>query len=385
MSTTIEDQSWRQRAAALADELARAGTLTDPAWRVAIEQTPRHVFVPRFYGGDDTIIDGANPDTAAAWLTSVYSDDSLVTQLAHVHGVDRGWPSSSSTMPSLMVRMLELLNVTDGSRVLEIGTATGFNAALLCHRLSSEQVTSVELHPELAATATERLSALGYRPTIAVGDGADGHPRRAPYDRIIATCAVSAIPAAWIDQLAAGGRIVTDLRTEMSSSLAVLDKTGVVTVSGRLLDQPGHFMWMRPDPDNPLRDANRFTFVMDLDSADSTTTGLDLRVLDEPGFRVLLGILEPSLSAPSRGQGEGVATWWMHAEGGSWVEIVGNSVTQGGPRRLWSSVEQAATEWQHLDRPGRGRYGLTATTTEQHMWLDAPDGEHHWPLRSTPE
>lgn len=79
MSTTIEDQDWRQRAAALADELARAGVLTDPGWRVAIEQTPRHVFVPRFYDDDDTIIDGANPDTVAAWLTSVYSDDSLVT------------------------------------------------------------------------------------------------------------------------------------------------------------------------------------------------------------------------------------------------------------------------------------------------------------------
>lgn len=382
MSTTIEDQGWRQRAAALADELARAGVLTDPRWRVAIEQTPRHVFVPRFYGDDDTIIDGANPDTVAAWLTSVYSDDSLVTQLAHAHGADRAWPTSSSTMPSLMVRMLELLHVTDGARVLEIGTATGYNAALLCHRLGPEQVTSVELHPELAVTAAERLSTLGYRPTIALGDGADGYPRRAPYDRIVATCAVSAIPATWIDQLAAGGRIITDLRTEMSSSLAVLDKISVDTVSGRLLDQPGHFMWLRPDPDNPLRDANRFNFVIDLDSADSTTSGFDPRTLDEPGFRVLLGILEPSLSTPSRGWRDGAATWWMHAEGGSWVEIVGNSVTQGGPRRLWPSVEQAATDWQRLGRPERGRYGLTATTTEQHMWLDNPDGEHHWPLRS---
>jgi len=99
-------------------------------------------------------------------------------------------------MPSLMVRMLELLEMTDTSRVLEIGTATGYNAALLCHRLGATQVAGIELHPELAAEAAERLGALGYRPTLATGDGAAGIPHRAPFDRIIATCAVPEIPAA---------------------------------------------------------------------------------------------------------------------------------------------------------------------------------------------
>jgi hypothetical protein len=65
-------------------------------------------------------------------------------------------------MPSLMVRMLQLLDVIDGSRVLEIGTATGYNAAVLCHRLGADQVASTELHPGLAAEAAEHLCGSGY-------------------------------------------------------------------------------------------------------------------------------------------------------------------------------------------------------------------------------
>ncbi|MGH3904262.1 MAG: hypothetical protein ACRDTE_08740 [Pseudonocardiaceae bacterium] len=353
---------WRERAAALAGQLADAGVLTDPRWRAAIEQIPRHVFVPRFYRDDHRIIDGADPATAEQWLDEIYRDDSLVVQRAMALGADHEWPTSSSTMPSLMVRMLELLEVTDVSRVLEIGTATGYNAALLCHRLGATQVASIELHPRLAAEAAERLSTLGYRPILATGDGAAGIAHRAPYDRILATCAVPEIPAAWIDQLAPGGRIVTDLRAELSSSLAVLDKTAPGTVTGRLLEQPGHFMWLRPDPDNPLRDPNRFNFVIDLDTAETTTTDIDPQILDEPGLRLVLGILEPTLSTPSRTRRNGTDTWSMHAQGGCWVEVTDTTVTQGGPRHLWPAVEHATAEWRHLGQPGRGRFGLTATT-----------------------
>ena len=89
--------------------------------------------------------------------------------------------------------MLEALEVTDGCRVLEIGTGSGYNAALLCERLGSEHVTSVHIDPDLVALARERLAANGYTPTLAA-DGADGYPRSALYDRIIATCSVPAIP-----------------------------------------------------------------------------------------------------------------------------------------------------------------------------------------------
>ncbi|MDQ2790229.1 MAG: hypothetical protein M3Y73_11135 [Actinomycetota bacterium] len=124
---------------------------------MAIEQTTRHPFVPRFYRDDDTIVDGADPAAVGEWLDAVYSDTSLVVQCAIAPGTDLQFLTSSSTMPSLMVRMLQMLDVIDGSDVLEIGTATGYNAALLCHRLGADHVASIELHQGLAADANDRL------------------------------------------------------------------------------------------------------------------------------------------------------------------------------------------------------------------------------------
>lgn len=379
MTDTFALSGWHQRAAALTAQLADADVLTDPRWRAAFEQIPRHLFVPCFYRADGTPVLGSDPATAEEWLSTVYSDDSLVVQRAPVPGVDRELATSSSTMPSLMARMLHLLDVDDASRVLEIGTATGYNAALLCHRLGAEQVTSVELHPELAATAAQHLARLGLRPALAVGDGTHGVPDHAPYDRILATCAVPAIPPAWIEQLTLGGRIVTDLRSEMSSSLAVLDKTTPDTVQGRLLDQSGHFMWLRPDPASPLLRPGDMRLVIHHDgNNDTRTTDLDLQVLAEPGLRTLLGILEPALQAPSRRPGNESDTWFLFTTDNSWAEITTgdptHTVTEGGPRRIWPAVEQAVAEWHHLGRPGRGRYGLTASTKGTHdYWLNHPD------------
>ncbi|MGI9063111.1 MAG: methyltransferase domain-containing protein [Pseudonocardiaceae bacterium] len=373
-ATNVSD--WARRAMALAAELTDAGVLIDPCWRAAIEQTPRHLFAPRFYRDDDTIVDGADPATVDEWLDAVYSDTSLVVQCAIAPGTDLQFPTSSSTMPSLMVRMLQLLDVIDGSSVLEIGTATGYNAALLCHRLGADHVASIELHTGLAADAADHLHGLGYEPTLAVGDGAGGVPARAPYDRIIATCAVQAIPPVWIDQLAPGGRIVTDLRGELASSLAILDKIAPDTVQGRLLDLHGHFMWLRSTADSPLPNAGRFNLVINLNDAVTIGTDLDPRMLDEPGLRVLLSIVEPNLGPITHTQREVHDIWWLRADN-CWAEITtgaNTTVTYGGPRNIWTTIEHVAAEWQRIGRPRRGRYGLTARADgTHHYWLDQPD------------
>ncbi|MGH3781669.1 MAG: methyltransferase [Pseudonocardiaceae bacterium] len=79
---------------------------------------------------------------------------------------------------------------------MEIGTGTGYNTALLCHRLGDAHVTSIDIDPDPVADAREPLAALRYLPTLLAGDGARGASGNAPYDRIIATCAVSTIPQA---------------------------------------------------------------------------------------------------------------------------------------------------------------------------------------------
>jgi protein-L-isoaspartate O-methyltransferase len=108
----------------------------------------RHTFVPRFYVKDDPqdgkalwcVVDGARPEDRAEWLDGVYSNQTLITELMdqpvpeELGGGAAPGITSSSTLPGLILSMLDTLDVQDGQRVLEIGTGTGYNAALLSAR-----------------------------------------------------------------------------------------------------------------------------------------------------------------------------------------------------------------------------------------------------------
>lgn len=136
---TVElNTGWAHRAQALVDTPEESGDLHDPAWKSAVAAIPRHVLVPEVYeqspDGEWQALDVISPGD----LDRVYSPVTLVTLLAdwgtHHEGI------SSSTKPDLMVRMLDLLDVQDGHNVLEIGTGTGYNAALLAHRLGDDRL-----------------------------------------------------------------------------------------------------------------------------------------------------------------------------------------------------------------------------------------------------
>jgi methyltransferase of ATP-grasp peptide maturase system len=370
---------WESRARALAADLAAAGQLLDPRWLLAFEQTPRHLFVPRFYRDESSIVDGDDPGSRGEWLAAVYSDESLTTQQAHVPGTNLMWPTSSSTRPSLMARMLDLLQVTDDAQIAEIGTGTGYNAALLCHRLGNTNVASVDIDPTLVSAAGTRLAGLGYHPHLAAGDGAAGIPERAPFDRIIATCAVPAIPTAWIAQLRPDGVIVTDLRGEIASSLLVLRKTSADTVEGQFQTTAGHFMWLRPTAANPLRDGESLTASIDRDEAEQRPTYLDPAVVEHPDVRLMLQLLDPTLGPTWRTRRGDAELLCMFAPDGAWAEVDTDiragkhAVTQGGPRHLWDEAERAGRWWEQHGRPSRDRFGLTAHADGTgHVWLDTP-------------
>ncbi|MGK5529090.1 rRNA adenine N-6-methyltransferase family protein [Streptomyces sp. URMC 129] len=153
--------------AALARRLSEQGHIRSAAWRRAVEAVPRHVFVPHFYqqvGRDWEKTAEGDP----GHLATVYEDRALTTQ------VTEAVPTSSSSQPSLMLRMLEALDVAAGHRVIEIGTGTGYNAALLSERLGSDHVTTVEVDRLLAELAEARLRACGYGPTVVAADGRGG-------------------------------------------------------------------------------------------------------------------------------------------------------------------------------------------------------------------
>ncbi|MGH3905684.1 MAG: methyltransferase domain-containing protein [Pseudonocardiaceae bacterium] len=376
--------NWKAKAIALADELETHGHLTDPQWRVAVEAVPRHVFVPRFYDDDRKLVDGADPEQRDRWLSAVYSNIPLVTQLIRVPGTDLDFFTSSSSMPSLMVNMLETLSVADGHRVLEIGTGTGYNAALLSHRLGAANVTSIDLDPNLIADAQNRLASIDCRPHLVVGDGAAGVAERAPYDSIVATCAVPVIPPAWINQIIEGGTILADVRGEVCGALILLRKVSSDTVTGRLLQRPGSFMWLRARVDNPLRDGGRYTTVFNLDGAESRLTDVDPKLIDHPDFRFVAQRYVPTLQSIHWTRRGDAAVLQLHGSDASWTETTATetkpgwyAMTQGGPRPIWDDVERAAAAWNTLGRPVRHRFGLTASVDGEHCyWLDSPDGEH---------
>jgi methyltransferase of ATP-grasp peptide maturase system len=374
-----------RRRARLVRALESAGVLTDPAWQAAFGTVPRHVFLERFfraYGdGRWVAVDQADPD----WLDQVYADRVLVTQLdgdptrwavARETGPVFGVPTSSSSQPAIMAVMLAILDVADGQRVLEIGTGTGYNAALLCHRLGDQNVTTVDIDPELVDAARARLSACGYRPTCVAADGAQGHLAGAPYDRVLATCAVARIPLPWLAQTTPGGMIVTTLHRPLGAGLVRLTVGEGTHGTGRILAEDGRFMPLRA---HRLAKATR---PADDESGVARVTPLsgDVLVSHRSRFEFYAGLFLPEATATADENG----TVWLASPDGSWVRHAGRRgryrVWQGGPRRLWDVVEAAYAEWQDLGQPARDRFGITVEPAKQELWLDHPDSSHHWPL-----
>ncbi len=123
------------------------------------------------------------------------------------------------SQPSVIAEMLTLAELRPGLRVLEIGTGSGYTAALT-YEITRAPVVTVEYDPELCAEARERLKALGYNEILVVcGDGGEGYPPRAPYDRIVIHAAVPEIPEPLAEQLVDGGVVVAPVGSEHSQIL----------------------------------------------------------------------------------------------------------------------------------------------------------------------
>ncbi|MFF8829644.1 methyltransferase domain-containing protein [Streptomyces sp. NPDC015131] len=304
---------------ALVREIAAGGDLPDPAWRAAFEEVPRHLFVPSFYvgvlGGYERLgREDPDPGRRRRWLECAYQDRPLATHLRD------GDLVSSASQPSLMAGMLHALELRDGDAVLEIGAGTGYNAALLAHRLGDERVTTVDLDEDITAAARAHLAAAGRHPAVITGDGTHGCPGRAPFDAVIATCAVPRVPRAWLAQCRPGARVLTPLSTGLLK-LRVADESHA---EGRFLHTSAYFVPLRGDA-GPARAPH--------------TGGLPRRATENELFRFLLALTAGSLDP-----------------------------------------HEAYSLWQRERRPVRERFGVTVSGAYQWAWLDDPEGPYLWPL-----
>lgn len=361
-------------------------------WRPAWAAVDRARFLPDLIWPFDHVT-GA-PRSAVSRTTdpttwSHYADGNcaLVTQWddgAHT-GKDPGTlPTSSSSQPSLVMAMLRDLEVEPGMRVLEIGTGTGWNAGLLTHRLGAGNVVTVDVDENVADAARTRLYEAGLRPTVVARDGLDGDPPGAPYDRLVATCGLRTIPAAWIEQVRPGGTILAPWGTAFSNRDAlvrlIVDDDGK-SASGDFLREV-EFMKARGQRDRWPRHAE---YVPDPWPAAVRESRTDLRPDDLTAGAFVLGLVVPKATHTLTRGADGGTTAWVYglAEGDrSWAAVSWGPggepgrVCQDGGRELWTEIENAVDWWTGEERPPADCFGLTVDAADgaHHPWLDGP---HH--------
>lgn len=391
MTETPGDQLGRARRA-LARELAERGSIRTPQWRRVFERTPRHVFVPRFYVRQDqedgpTLWRELDEQSGQPWAEAVYANATHVITLdpATKQPAAGGWhgiPTSSSTLPGVMATMLEQLDVRDGHRVLEIGTGTGYTCALLCERLGSGHVTSVDIDLGLVELAAQRLDVAGYEATVRAVDGAHGYPAGAPYDRIIATCSVPRVPDAWLAQTRPGGVILTDVRGPVGGALVRLTVAADGTARGTFPRDGAYFMPLRHAIRYDHQDARPATSVA---TQDLTEVDPALLVRDF-GFAWTAQLHLPDVRTMHMVDDDGGGYVELLAEDGSWARVPLEAAAgtrriarQGGPGRLWDAVERAYRWWELHDRPRWDQFGLSITAEGQHVWFNSPGGDS-WEL-----
>ncbi len=219
------------------------GRSLEPRVREAFLQVPRHAFLQRYYEGKIMKVAPSLSNEAEwhAWLSGIYRDQALTTQID-----TRGLPTSSSSQPSVMTALLEELSTQPGHTILEIGTGTGYNAALLATLVSDPHlVTTVDIDStivDVACLAIEHVVGPGV--SIHAWNGIDGYAAQAPYDRIIATGSFLPIPHAWIPQLKSEGKLIMDLRGYLGGGLMTITKQSDGTAIGHFLPALRHVSFM---------------------------------------------------------------------------------------------------------------------------------------------
>ncbi len=186
--------------------LKDSGFLTDGKVESAFRNIPRHEFVPT------SELDGA------------YCNEPIPIM-----------KDQTISQPGVVSRMTEWLDIKDGQKILEIGTGSGWQSAILSYLVGTGTVYSVERHPELADFAQENLEKLGIDNVhVILDDGSLGYPNASPYDRIIVTAACTEIPLPLLEQLGENGLIIAPVG-DLSQSLILLKKTskGIIEIKNQ--------------------------------------------------------------------------------------------------------------------------------------------------------
>jgi protein-L-isoaspartate(D-aspartate) O-methyltransferase len=348
-------------------------------WRAAFEEVPRHWFIPdRVWrhapnaGGAPDLVPVDRAEDPTGWLAMSYAPDSVITQVddGRPDANGRGHePSSSASMPAVVATMLAALDAQPGMRALEIGTGTGWNAALLASRLRASAVTSVETDPAVTRHARQRLAEHGFQDiTTVVCDGAEGWPDGAPYDRVLATVAAPLVPYAWIEQTRPGGVVLLPWGTAFYPGGLLRVAVSGTTGHGRVVGEAS-FMRLRAQRSPRIRIAD----IRDPDATvtESTTDVHPWYLRGDVDAAVAIGLHVPAIESYYGDDGV-FRLLDRHSRSWATVEIDNEppyAVEQAGPRKIYDEVIAAYAWWRGTGRPAAGDWQVTIDPRGQHVEL----------------
>ena len=194
MAKTKNDRKYLSRRKKLVKEVSEKG-ISDPRVLEAIESIPRHMFVD------------------SALENRAYEDSALPIGCGQ-----------TISQPYTVAAQTEHLSVKKGDKVLEIGTGSGYQAAILC--FLGADVYSVERHEPLYLKARDTLKELGYRPQLKLGDGTLGWSAYAPYNKIIVTAGAPVVPEDLVSQLSEGGILIVPVGDQKVQTMTKITRTG---------------------------------------------------------------------------------------------------------------------------------------------------------------
>ncbi|GAA0621043.1 ATP-grasp peptide maturase system methyltransferase [Streptomyces crystallinus] len=367
----------------LVEQLVADEVLHDPEVRRAAEAVPREVFLgsaiyrPSSPPGVTVWTAARRDDTPAdEWLRLTYENQTWVTQIDGVLAenatgpVTGGSPTSSSTLPGVVLWMIEQAGIARGKRVLVIGTGTGLSTAYVCEVAGEENVTSIETDPDAAERALKALGEAGYAPTLVTADGLRGYPDRAPYDVVIAFCSMRYVPYGLLQQVAPGGTLLVTLSGwGVAHGLVRLTVEDNGAAQGRFLPGYTSFMIARPH-DRPPH--GRFELL----PGNERPSRIDPALLDDWTGRFIAQLAAPSAER----LGAGAEQVLLDVATGSQARTrtadsgKGWTVVQRGPLNLWDKVEDSIATWQRNGSPFLSEFGMTITPDAQKVWLRVPHG-----------
>ncbi|MFF1419418.1 methyltransferase domain-containing protein [Streptomyces sp. NPDC058280] len=371
-----------------------AGGVLSSDWAPSFAAVPRSSFLPDLIwpfdmesGQSVPVSRSEEPDS---WYAYADADTPVVTQWddgRHDGTAPGVVATSSASMPSVVFRMLHDLDVRPGDRVMEIGAGTGWNAALLAHRLGPENVVTLELDSVVAAEARTVLEAFGMNIRVINRDGATGYPEGGPYDRIIATCGFRSIPFAWVEQSRPGAVIVVPWGTHYGNGdavarLVVADDRASATGA---FTGPVEFMKARAQRLSPVVHSEYVNGTLAVRDKSSTTVSEDAFMGERfSPQRFAVGLRVRDCVHVVAEKREGRRPVWLYGlTDRSWACVQFHDgqdadVWQSGPRRLWDEAEAAYQWWNEKGKPDHDRFGLSVTADGQQAWLDDP--ADCWPV-----